>query len=203
MRLDYLITKLNSKFKQFYNPTQHLSIDEAMIAFTGRLGWIQYSPDKPTKWGVKSFQLCDANNYLYHFSYYTGKPEEVAANSENLHGKAYDVVLSTVDCLPKGHPWKIAMDNWYTSTKLAVELLNKGIYMVGTMRKDRKGFPAESMTKKLDKKGEYEWRTLPPQLLAVRYKDTKTFFMISTFHRPDQIDLASGLPQFLSGTLWA
>jgi hypothetical protein len=33
-----------------------------MIAFTGRLGFKQYVPLKPTKWGIKVWMRADPNN---------------------------------------------------------------------------------------------------------------------------------------------
>eukprot|EP00731_Ephydatia_muelleri_P003137 Em0001g3137a len=37
--------------KQAYIFAQELSIEESMIKFKGRLGFIQYNPMKPIKWG--------------------------------------------------------------------------------------------------------------------------------------------------------
>ena len=45
-----------------------------MIGFKGRLGFIQYMPKKPTKWGLKAFVLADAHTgYMYSWHLYTGK----------------------------------------------------------------------------------------------------------------------------------
>ena len=46
-------------------------MDETTISFKGRLGFIQYMPKKPTKWGLKA---SDAHNgYIYNWSLYTGE----------------------------------------------------------------------------------------------------------------------------------
>jgi len=48
-------------------------VDESMIGFKGRLGFIQYMPKKPTKWGLKAFVLSDAcTGYIYNWYLYTG-----------------------------------------------------------------------------------------------------------------------------------
>ena len=54
--------------------SKEVSIDESMIGFKGRLGFIQYMPKKPTKWGLKAFVLVDAHTgYMYNWHLYTGK----------------------------------------------------------------------------------------------------------------------------------
>ena len=35
-------------------------MDESMIAFKGRLSFIQYLPNKPHKWGMKAYVLTDS-----------------------------------------------------------------------------------------------------------------------------------------------
>ena len=61
-------------FQAVYTPRQHLSVDEAMIGFKGRLSWIQYMPKKPTKWGVKAWVVADSSNgYVSNFKLYTGE----------------------------------------------------------------------------------------------------------------------------------
>ena len=57
-----------------YNPHQQQSIDEAMIAFRGRLSFRQYLPAKPTKYGLKVWCRCDpSDGYLNEFQIYTGR----------------------------------------------------------------------------------------------------------------------------------
>jgi hypothetical protein len=61
-----------------YNPHQNTSVDEAMIAFRGRLGFRQYLPAKPTKYGIKVKIRADSENgYCNEFEIYTGKSDFV------------------------------------------------------------------------------------------------------------------------------
>ena len=45
-----------------------------MISYKGRIGFIQYMPKKPKKWGLKAFALSDSHSgYVYNWHLYTGK----------------------------------------------------------------------------------------------------------------------------------
>ena len=60
-----------------YKPHQNTSVDEAMIAFRGRLGFRQYLPAKPTKYGIKVWMRADSENgYCNEFDIYTGKSDD-------------------------------------------------------------------------------------------------------------------------------
>ena len=57
-----MLNQLLPMFRHYYNANQELSLDEGMIPTKNRLGIKQYIKSKPTKWGIKSFLLCDAYN---------------------------------------------------------------------------------------------------------------------------------------------
>jgi Transposase IS4 len=65
-KVSHLIKTLNKQFKSFYLPTQNIAIDEAMCAFTGRLGFLQYCPGKPNPWGIKLWLMVDKNGFIWH-----------------------------------------------------------------------------------------------------------------------------------------
>ena len=65
---------LLENFQAAYSLGQEISIDESYIGFKGRLYFIQYMPDKPTRWGMKAFVLADSSSgYTYTWRFYTGK----------------------------------------------------------------------------------------------------------------------------------
>ena len=73
-KLRPFLQPLISNFQQHYTLHREVSVDETMISFKGRLGFIQYMPKKPTKWGLKAFVVSDAHNgYIYNWSLYTGE----------------------------------------------------------------------------------------------------------------------------------
>lgn len=57
-----LMKLLNSKFKELYNPSRQLSIDESMVKFKGRSSMKQYMPLKPIKRGFKVWAMCDSGS---------------------------------------------------------------------------------------------------------------------------------------------
>ena len=72
-KLRPFLTPLIANFQAHYTLNQEVSVDESMIGYKGRLGFIQYMPKKPTKWGMKAFVLPDAyNGYMYSWHLYTG-----------------------------------------------------------------------------------------------------------------------------------
>ena len=100
-----------TQFDELYYPGENIAIDEGMVAWRGHLSFRVYMPDKPDKFGVKLFMLCDSSNgYCSRFEIYHG------ANNENPSpkGKIYDLVMRLiVPYLKKGH--KLYVDNYYTS----------------------------------------------------------------------------------------
>ena len=47
-----IFTHFNAKIQGLYKPGKHISVDEGMIGFKGRLSFCQYVPAKPTKYGI-------------------------------------------------------------------------------------------------------------------------------------------------------
>lgn len=64
---------LRDKCKQLFVPGEFVSVDEIMIAFTGRSSIKQYMPLKPVKRGYKVWGAADsATGYLWNFEVYEG-----------------------------------------------------------------------------------------------------------------------------------
>ncbi len=164
--------KLNKAFKEMYSPSRQLSLDEQMIGTKSRIGFLQYMPKKPKKFGIKLWALCESlSGYCLRYQIYTGK---AAAGTE--HGLAYRVVFD----LFLGRRFLSFFDNIYTSLKLVKDLLFRNTFSCGTVRVDRGEFPESFKTKKLDKgKSEY---INNGTIMAVHWKDKRDVFMMSSFH---------------------
>ena len=69
----YKIRPFVELIKANFNPGQDLSIDEAMIGYKGWIFFKQYMPAKPTKWGIKVWEMCEADSgYCDSFDIYAG-----------------------------------------------------------------------------------------------------------------------------------
>ena len=71
-----LLDSLNFAFKRVYIPTEWIALDEAVVPWRGRLIFRVYIKNKPTKWGIKLYMICESlSGYVYHFEVYCRHPE--------------------------------------------------------------------------------------------------------------------------------
>ncbi|XP_022802105.1 piggyBac transposable element-derived protein 4-like [Stylophora pistillata] len=141
-KLGTIYSVVTGKFSDVWKPGKNICIDEGMIPFRGKVHFKVYNPDKPDKYGVKSYQLCDSSNgYCCRFEIYTGvNPEPPSAK-----GKTYDLVMRLMQpYLNVGRC--LYVDNYYTSPTLFAELYRQNTGACGTARyrkvkfKDRRVF---------------------------------------------------------------
>ena len=172
---------MKSVCNQLYKPGQFVAIDERMIKSKARSPFKQYIKNKPVKWGFKQFAACDSESaILFDFELYTGQVEASA------QGLTHDVVSRLCGSLHNNNHI-LFTDNYYTSAALATSLLEKNIYVVGTVRTNRQGFPdiLKSDAKKLEKyadRGATRYAR-DNQILFQQWKDNRVVSMLSTVHR--------------------
>lgn len=184
-KIRYLTDYLKEKFKQFY--AEEISVDEGMVPFRGRWSGKQYHKDKPIKWGIKTWMLCDSiSGYNYNYDIYCGRDEDFEDLSS--FGLATAVVLKL--CQPlysKGHT--IYTDRFYTSPTLLISLRYVGLSGCGTIMTNRKYFPKELVKAKRECKvpGESEWRMCKKTgLVATRWVDKSPIYFLSNAHLPER-----------------
>ena len=69
-----LIGQMKNLFPKYYECSEEIVIDECVVQFRGRLGMKLYFKDKPVRWVIKLWMLCDSTSgYSYHFDIYSGK----------------------------------------------------------------------------------------------------------------------------------
>ena len=179
------IDAMLQKFPHHYKPGREISIDEAMIKFSGRVHIKQYMKGKPTPWGIKVWAAADPRTgYLLDFDVYTGKDRTRLPGGLGQHvvmkmGRHY---------LQKGHHFYY--DNFFTSVELANRLLAEKTYSCGTIRMNRKGWPKELKFSKKTKKDE---KLRPGQvkmmqmgnLVATAWQDKRLVAVLSTNCQPE------------------
>jgi hypothetical protein len=170
-----LLNLLIKNFRDNYNPSLYLTVDEDMCKFKGRHKIKQYMRAKIIKWGYKIWKLCDANTaYVLNLDIYTGK------NS----GKSlpYEVVFHLMEgYLDKHHI--VVMDNYFTSVPLFLDLLTRSTYACGTVRSDRKYLPEEFKQDKHRDPGDSDyWQS--GNLVATIWQDKRAVKFLSTCSDP-------------------
>lgn len=161
-----------------YEPSKNLSVDEAMIAFKGRLSFLQYMPAKPTKYGIKVWMAADSQNgYVCNYAVYLGQEGEA-----RLHGLGYDVVMKMArPFLNKNR--HIFFDNFFTSTILMQHLLAQNTYACGTVRCNRKDLPPCSKNKLQQGERVSAQRN---QLVFTKWHDKRDISFLSTNVLPSE-----------------
>ena len=169
--------------KEKLRPGRNLSVDEAMVKFKGRLGMKQYLPMKPVKRGIKVWVCAEASSgYVCDFQVYTGKKQD-GATEQNL---GYRVVHDlTRNFVGKNH--HVFFDNFFSTVKLAEDLLKDGIYCCATARANRKDFPKDlaaksPIVKRLKRRESIHRRK--ENVVATAWKDKKIVHFLSTQSNP-------------------
>ena len=181
------IEHLQKAFAEYFNCGKCIAIDEAMVPFKGKLSIKQRIFGKPVRWGIKMFELCDSETeYLSRFEVYLGKGKDGEPSSTAL-GKAGAVVARlTSDFHGKGH--ELYTDNWYTSLAMCLFLQSRDIYVCGTTRSDRKGYPQELKNLKAKdlQRGDSDLRVYKGHV-AFTWKDNKIVHFLSSVHSPEEV----------------
>ncbi|CAB3232302.1 unnamed protein product [Arctia plantaginis] len=137
-----VVAHCNKKFKDLYTPAQHLSLDESLLLWKGRLSWKQCIRSKAARFGIKSFELCEAETgYLLQYRLYTGKSTD--QYPDPIHGfqdHTAKIVLDLIDgYLDVGHV--LVMDNWYNQLFMTRYLKSRCTDVLGTLNRRRNGIP--------------------------------------------------------------
>ena len=194
-KIEPVLNFLNEAFAYFYTCRKFVSVDESLIGVKNRTNLMQYLPNKKHhRWGIKLWVLCESlTGYIRQVLIYTGKKNQ--GRQVSKFGQAYDVVMTLVKPLfNKGYV--IVVDNFFSGVKLAKALWKKGTYLVGTLRRNRRGIPTEAKTLKLKPSESKSWRC--DELLTVAFREKqsqkKPVLLISTYNHAQnkKVTRASG-----------
>ncbi|CAM1326249.1 Uncharacterised protein at_DN0158 [Pycnogonum litorale] len=129
------VNKFKSICLNLYYPRRNLSIDERMVKSKHRSGIRQFMKDKPTKFGIKLWVLCDSSNgFTVDFDIYADRRER-----PSIHGLGYNVVMRLIQ-MYQHQGYFLHFDNFYVRDEC-------NILACGTCRDNRKGFPSNFKAK--------------------------------------------------------
>lgn len=178
-----LASYLSEKFKDNFNPSRNISIDESMVAFKGRSTLKQYMPLKPIKRGFKVWAMaCSQTGYLIDFKIYEGKSD----TTDNL-ALGERVVLQLSQYL-SGRGYCLYYDNFFSSFELLHKLAEEKLFGCGTFRTNRKFFPkSELCADKSLSLGQCDFAS-SGEITVYKWKDrsSKPVIVASNMHNPSE-----------------
>lgn len=161
-------------------PEEHNSIDEQMVSFRGTHSPIRQDvKGKPHPWGLKIWSRCCSSGILCDFVVYEG-----GTGKKSLLGMGGDVVVKLCETLPSDHNYKVFADNLFSSVPLVLNLLQRKIYFVGTLRGNRLAGCQLEDDKSLAKRGRgsVDARVEKKErLVIVKWYDNKSVTLISSY----------------------
>ena len=141
-----VVEHIDSKCRELFSPGQKVAVDESTIAFKGRVGFLMYNPQKPTKWGLRGYVGADSETgYIWAIAPYFGNVTTQALDRPDLPFASRIVLhlfgLLQRDCPADGRHF--FTDRFYTSLASADELRKERTHLTGTIMANRKGLPVE------------------------------------------------------------
>ena len=177
-----ILNNFTENFCTSYCPDQHISVDESLLKFYGRLKFKQYNPFKRSHFGLKLYRLCESSGkmcgYTWNFKVCSGQDKD-----KNIPASTKVVMELSKELLGLGNT--IYLDNWYSSPNLYYTLLHQQKYAVGTVRLSRKNMPKRFPGRKL-KKNEYTSQNAN-RIMALIWRDKKEVKMLSTKHTSEMV----------------
>ena len=146
-----LLEKLESRFEKLFVPGQALSLDETLIRAFGRIKFKVRIVTKAARYGIKLYVITDAvTAYVLRVIPYTGKSTYyISADTEADMKKTCQIVKSLCEKY-KGSHRTVYVDRFYTSLDVMKELYKMGLYVTGTLMKNR--IPSQfTLTKTMQK----------------------------------------------------
>jgi hypothetical protein len=162
---------------------ENVCIDESIIPFKGKLKIKQYMKGKPNPWGVKVFMLCGASGIIYRSIVYQGSTT-LPVHLQESYSATNGLVMHLASRIPEQKGHKLFCDNYFTSLLLLQELLEKGVFVAGTIRTNRLEkcpLKLENQLKKSGRGSNDSFVTDDEKVVVVRWYDNKCVNMASNF----------------------
>ena len=145
--------------------------------YRGVIGFKQYNPKKPAKYGLLYRSLCDSSvSYIYYTLPYTEKPEVNNGDTSKYYMTATDeytnYLVTEVSRFNSIEGCNISMNRYFSSLSLAEWGINQKFTTIGTMQHDHKAIPKEIKSLK-EKKSNIYAHYSEKNIMMVSYIDKK------------------------------
>lgn len=182
--------------KDLYKPGSYVTIDEQLLGFRGRCPFRMYIPNKPSKYGLKIVMVCDVSTkYMINATPYLGK----STQSNGMPLGEYFVKTLTEPIYRSNR--NITMDNWFTSIKIADDLLKSpyNLTIVGTIRSNKREIPPEMLNLSKRPVGHSKFCfDNEKTLVSYKAKSNKNVLLLSTMHAGNSnIGKNTGKPEII------
>lgn len=177
-----------------YVPSFELCVDEQLLTTRNRCSFRQYMPSKPGKYGVKTYWLVDAKtNFPLAAEIYLGQQPKQKRST----GVAHSLVIRLMkDYLYLGA--NLTMDNFFTSYKLANELMAKNTTITGTIKPNKRELPAVfTSAEEAKKRGQGSsvfCFSKSCELVSYTTNTNKNVLLLSTAHASEEMNEDTGKP---------
>lgn len=197
-KIDPLLDQIRNASQQYRVPSSNITMDEAMIRFTGRSVHITKMPNKPIGEGYKFFALAD-KGYVWDFHPSSNAQglDPVCQESAQL-GNSFSNTTKMVHHLVRRlylrhrkKAWNIYMDNYFTTVPLLAELRRMGVGGCGTAKANLKGYPEEFKAVNRKSKLDYHFRSgvVKDKVGCLLWIDSAPVTMMSTIHSLQEQEL--------------
>lgn len=178
-----VVLYLDQKFREYYIPSNKVSVDESTVGFKGRIQFKVYNKDKPTKWGIKIFVLSESKTgYICALEPYFGKVTTDRMERQDL-GVTSRVVLHLVKKLNDSYGniegLHVFCDRYYTNLDLAAVLHQMKVHLTGTIMRNRVGLP-EQVKKARKRQGKKNKKEVPK--VNLKRGEMKSFRKDDVYH---------------------
>lgn len=161
-----------------------LSIDEILMAYKGRLSWVQYIASKRARFGVKPYILCESSTgYIWNSVIYTGNGTKFYPKYSN-YGMATSSVLSLIKPL-LNQGYCVTTDNFFIRLLNFEFLLQNETDAYETVRASRCDMPPMFDNKKLKTGEVVAWQK--GKMMALQWCDKKDVYLMHTVHNTSTV----------------
>ena len=181
-----VIDYVTARFLQYYHPGPNLSADESTVPSKGRIAFKVYNPMKPTKWGLRVYDIaCALSGYVLALIPYFGKATTITLGNAT-HKFNTRIILELVEIVinaTKSSGYHVFTDRLYTNLELAKELLMRKIHLTGTIQTNRVGLPNDIKKGKIKlSPGKHVSFCKSNRYHVLSWRDKRYVTMLTTFY---------------------